>query len=481
MITQPANAWVERDGERLAEGTPVTLEGLAAGTLELTLGANEHRPIQVEVDVPKDGVGMLERTLTRIPYGTLTLELEPPDATVALPDVAPAYRPGVRLPEGQHRVIVARKGFRQMTRTLEVAGDTRERIELTIDPQPFAVVTTPADAVVRLMNVEDDYRDDVRLNPGEYRIRVSAPEYETLEERVSHGIEPTLYSVAPQPFTVDATPGEAAVSFVGLSEAYAAGMRLLPGEYRIRVSAEGYETLEERVRHGTDPTRYEVVLERSIQTFADALASGGNGPEMVVIPAGTFRMGCVSGQSCLDSEKPVHDVQVPQPFALSKHEVTFADWDVCVSAGGCKGYRPDDREWGRGSRPVINVSWADAQAYVAWLSGETGKTYRLPSESEWEYAARAGTVTKYSWGNEIGHNRANCYGCGSRWDLDRTSPVGAFAPNAFGLHDMHGNVDEWVEDCWNDSYYGAPTQGEAWTSGDCANRVLRGGSWYLRP
>ena len=111
-------------------------------------------------------------------------------------------------------------------------------------------------------------------------------------------------------------------------------------------------------------------------------------------------MGCVSGQSCADNEKPVHDVRIPQPFALSKHEVTFADWDACVSAGGCNGYRPDDREWGRGSRPVIKVSWADAQAYVAWLSGETGKTYRLPSESEWEYAARAGTTTKYSFGND---------------------------------------------------------------------------------
>ena len=418
VIAEPANAWVERDGKRLAEGTPVTLEGLAAGTLELTLGAEEYRSLRVEADVPKDGVGTVRRTLERIPYGTLTLELEPPDATVTLPDVAPAYRSGVRLPEGQHRVIVARKGFRQTARTLEVAGHTRERIELTIDPQPFTIV---------------------------------------------------------------ATPGEATVSFVGRSEVYAAGMRLPPDDYRIRVSAEGYETLEERVRHGTDPTRYEIVLERSIREYTDALASGGNGPEMVVIPAGNFRMGCVSGQSCYDNEKPVHDVRIPQPFALSKHEVTFADWDACVSAGGCNGYRPGDREWGRGSRPVINVSWADAQAYVAWLSGETGKTYRLPSESEWEYAARAGTTTTYSWGNQISHNQANCDGCGSRWDDDRTAPVGAFAPNAFGLHDMHGNVWEWVEDCWNDSYYGAPTQGEAWASGDCAKRVLRGGSWSIKP
>ena len=487
VITEPAAAWVERDGERLAEGTPVTLEGLPAGTLELTLGADEYRSIRVAVDVPKDGVGMLERTLERIPYGTLTLDLEPPDASVTLPDIESAYRPGIRLPQGQHRVIVTRKGFRQAAQTLEVAGDTRERIDLAIDPQPFTVVTTPADALVQFMVVENDYREGVLLNPGEYRIRVSAPEYETLEEGVTHGDEPTIYSVTllrrPQPFTVVATPAEATVSFVGLSEAYTAGVRLPPGEFRIRVAAEGYYAREESVRHSTDPTRIEISLGRSVgdpgETFADALASGGTGPEMVVIPAGTFRMGCLSyDDTCFDDEKPVHDVQIPRPFALSKYEVTFAEWDACVAAGGCKGHRPDDVGWGRGSLPVINVSWSDAQAYVSWLSKGTGNTYRLPSESEWEYAARAGSTTKYSWGNEIGTNRANCSidFCGD--GFGSTAPVGAFAPNAFGLHDMHGNVWEWVEDCWNDSYYGAPSGGEPWTSGDCAKRVLRGGSWY---
>ena len=130
---------------------------------------------------------------------------------------------------------------------------------------------------------------------------------------------------------------------------------------------------------------------------------------------------------------------------------------------------------------MINVSWEDAQSYVTWLSRETGESYRLPSESEWEYAARAGTATKYSWGNEIGVNRANCDGCGSRWDNQRTAPVGSFAPNGFGLYDMHGNVWEWVEDCWNGSYAGAPSDGGAWRSGDCAKRVLRGGSWGGNP
>ena len=168
-------------------------------------------------------------------------------------------------------------------------------------------------------------------------------------------------------------------------------------------------------------------------------------PEMVVIPAGTFRMGCVSGNHCEDSEFPVHDVTIPEAFEVSVYEATFAQWDACVAGGGCGGYRPDDEGWGRGNRPVINVSWEDAQAFVSWLSRYTGEDYRLLSEAEWEYVARAGTETAYSWGNAIGRNQANCRGfgprrerCGDRWD--NTAPVGSFAANAFGVHDMHGNV-----------------------------------------
>ena len=422
VLTEPAEAWIERDGARLGEGTPVTLEGLPAGPLELTLGALEHETIRVQVEVPKDGVGTLERTLRQIPHGTLTLDLDPPEATVTLPDVAPAYRPGMRLPEGEHRVTVRSVGYREVTQSVVVSGDTRATIALALDPQPFTVVTTPPQAVVEL---------------------------------------------------------------VGTGLAYAPGVRLPPGAYTVRVSAEGYVTQEERVRHRDEPTRVAVTLETAIpqpgETFSDSLASGGEGPRMVVIPAGSFRMGCVTGRDCDDDEHPVHTVRLAAPFALSVHEVTFADWEACTSAGGCSRHRPDDEGWGRGNRPVINVSWEDAQSYVSWLSRETGAAYRLPSESEWEYSARAGTVTSYGWANEIGRNRANCDGCGSRWDDDRTAPVGSFAANSWGLYDMHGNVWEWVEDCWNGSYRGAPLDGSAWPQGNCSERVLRGGSWFDYP
>ena len=213
------------------------------------------------------------------------------------------------------------------------------------------------------------------------------------------------------------------------------------------------------------------------ETFTDALASGGAGPLMVVIPAGSFRMGCLNDDGeCISDQFPVHAVNVPR-FALAKHEVTFAEYDACLDAGGCGSYRPHDRGWGRGDRPAVRIRWTDAQAYVAWLSQETAAQYRLPSESEWEYAARAGTQAKYHWGDRVGANRANCDGCGSPWDGAMTAPVGSFAPNAWGLHDIHGNVLEWTADCLNDNYVGAPTDGSAWLAGNCGRRVLRGGAW----
>ena len=195
--------------------------------------------------------------------------------------------------------------------------------------------------------------------------------------------------------------------------------------------------------------------------------------EMVSIPGGSFDMGDLSGDG---DEGPVRNVTVPA-FRLGKHEVTFAQWDACVADGGCNGYTPDDEGWGRGNRPVINVSWDDAQSFIAWLNGKTGGNYRLPTEAEWEYAARAGSTTKYSWGNSIGSNRANCGGNGCGDSYGNTAPVGSFPANAWGLHDLHGNVSEWALDCWNGSYAGAPTDGSAWESGDCGRRVVRGGSW----
>jgi formylglycine-generating enzyme required for sulfatase activity len=198
---------------------------------------------------------------------------------------------------------------------------------------------------------------------------------------------------------------------------------------------------------------------------------------MVVIPAGSFMMGSPAGEAGRQvTEAPQYNVTIAKPFAVSKFELTFAQWDACAAQGDCIQH-VDDHGWGRDRQPVINVSWNDAQRYVTWLSKITGKTYRLLTESEYEYAARAGTQTAYPWGDEIGNNNANCAGCGSRWDALQTAPVGSFAPNRFGLYDMAGNVWEWVEDCLHEDYNHAPADGSAWMTGDCGHHRLRGGSW----
>jgi formylglycine-generating enzyme required for sulfatase activity len=205
-------------------------------------------------------------------------------------------------------------------------------------------------------------------------------------------------------------------------------------------------------------------------------------PEMIVVPAGSFTMGSPASETGhRDNEGPQHTVKIARQFAVGQFALTFEEWDACVADGGCNGYKPDDYGRGRGRHPVINVSWDDAKGYVAWLSKKTGKTYRLLTEAEYEYAARAGTKTAYPWGDDIGRGNANCDGCGSQWDGKQSATVGSFPANGFGLYDMLGNVWEWTEDCTDNSYNGAPADGSAWTGGNCDNRVIRGGSWLYSP
>jgi formylglycine-generating enzyme required for sulfatase activity len=213
----------------------------------------------------------------------------------------------------------------------------------------------------------------------------------------------------------------------------------------------------------------------------DSFKECDNCPEMMVMPAGSFIMGSPdTEQGRYSNESPQRKVTIATQFAAGRFAVTFDEWDACVADGGCDGYRPADQGWGRGRRPVVNVSWDDTKTYLAWLSRKTGKSYGLLSEAEFEYAARADTTTAYYWGAEIGVGNANCKGCGGQWNHGPTAPVGSFAANAFGIYDMAGNVWEWVEDCRHDNYNGAPTDGSAWTAGNCT-RVFRGGSWMYEP
>jgi formylglycine-generating enzyme required for sulfatase activity len=203
-------------------------------------------------------------------------------------------------------------------------------------------------------------------------------------------------------------------------------------------------------------------------------------PEMAVVPAGEFTMGSPSSELGGATQ---HRVTIAAPFAVSKFEITFDQWEMCLREGGCGGYDPSDEGWGRGNRPVIYMSWENARAYVDWLGRKTGKRYRLLSESEWEYAARAGTTTAFPVGETLSPRQANYDGSTdgtgpSDVNRQKTLPVGSFAPNQFGLHDMLGNVTEWVEDCWHEDFTAAaPSDGSAWVEADCRGGVLRGGSW----
>jgi formylglycine-generating enzyme required for sulfatase activity/uncharacterized caspase-like protein len=204
-------------------------------------------------------------------------------------------------------------------------------------------------------------------------------------------------------------------------------------------------------------------------TFKDC----ANCPEMVVIPSGNFLMGDLRGDG-EDEEKPVHKVKFGYSFAVSRYEVTMAEWRACLRHGSCVGYQPDDH-FDKDRHPVHSVNWRQSKAFAGWLRQITGSEYRLLSEAEWEYVARAGSNTKYSWGNLFDENLAS----NKEYHLRL---VGSFEPNAFGLYDVHGNVSEWVEDCWHDEYHGAPTDGSARSSGgECSHRILRGGSTYDDP
>ena len=379
------------------------------------------------------------------------------------------------------------------------------------------MVAEPAEAQVRILNIGPPYRAGMELAAGSYEVEASAEGYVTKTETVAHGSSPTVHRMTlsrpGQPFTVSPVPAHAMVRLVGHAEAYRPGMLLPPGSYRVEASAEGYETATETVPHGAAPTAHRMTLRKAGPKVGDQFRDCPECPEMVVVvPAGSYRMGSPSyEQGRHEDEGPVHEVTIAAPFAIGRHEVTVAEFGRFVDAAGYSAgnscWTFEGGEWedraGRGWRnpgfgqsgghPVACVDWNDAQAYVAWLSRETGEEYRLPSESEWEYAARAGTATARYWGEgESGQCRhanggdASVKDRYSNWPWPvascrdghvHTAPVGSFASNGWGLHDVLGNVWEWTEDCRNDSYAGAPSDGSAWEYGDCGRRVLRGGSW----
>ena len=475
VLVAPAvpGAWVEHGGRR--HEPPVTLKGVLSGPAELTLGAPGHHEVRLEVDVPKGDVAWVEHRLEPVRYGTLTVSAEPADALVEVAGAGP-YRPGMELPPGRYRLRVSAEGWQAREETV-VHGPAPTRRAVRLERLP-----PPAEEVEAALGLTTAQRKLVQHGLASLDIEVGL-----IDGLFSPGTREAIR-------TYQRKKGYAATGYLTSAQA---GALLELGEERLADDVAFAEA-----RRLNTPSSYRAYLARGgrHETEARALLSKPKWelgkkfrdcegcPEMVVVPAGSYMMGSPSDEEDRSyDEGPAHRVSIAEPFAVGVYEVTFREWDACRHAGGCS-HNPDEEGWGRGDRPVIDVSWNDAKEYVRWLSRETGEEYRLLSESEWEYAARAGTTGPFHFGSTISPEQANydgnyTYGSGRKGRYrKRTEPVGSFPPNAFGLHDMHGNVWEWVEDCWHDSYRGAPSDGRAWTTGgDCARRVLRGGSWYLKP
>jgi len=271
---------------------------------------------------------------------------------------------------------------------------------------------------------------------------------------------------APQyALTIRVRPLDARIRILNIKPRYRAGIRLDPGDYHISVSRSGYVTRNEWIRLGRSDLTHEITLEKRTVSAAPAgSASTVAGIEMVAIPSGSFSMGC--SDSYYDHERPVHTVHI-KSFKMSRYEITQSQWQSVMFAN------PSDFKGA--NRPVEEVSWDDIQVFIRKLNSQTGSHFRLPTEAEWEYAARAGSSSKWSWGDSPGS--AGSYAWYNGNSGNQTHPVGQKQPNGFGLYDMLGNVWEWVQDCYNDSYNGAPSDGSAWTSGNCAQRVSRGLSY----
>jgi formylglycine-generating enzyme required for sulfatase activity/class 3 adenylate cyclase len=294
--------------------------------------------------------------------------------------------------------------------------------------------------------------------------------YQSLgDQRVKNITDPvSVYRVLPDPSAVrNARRGRSLVIIGVLAACGVAGVAALS----VLVWREHFQPAVEQVAgHAPSPTPA-TVESAALPPSAPPRGEPVTEPAMVTLPAGTLAMGSNDDPS----ERPIHRVPI-KAFAIGKFPVTVREWSACVAANVCKYVAKGDDD-----APVANVSWNDAKQFTTWLSQTTQKEYRLPSEAEWEYAARGGTASKYWWGNQPQQGLANCKGCNEPYDAKQPLKVGSFLPNPFGLYDMGGGVDQWVEDCWHKNYQGAPSGGEPWLDPDCSTRVLRGGSWKSEP
>ncbi len=490
IATDVAGVRVSVDGED--RGAARRME-LAPGPHRLRITADGYAPYERTVDI--DGDVEIKPRLKVLRY-SLVVRSNVRDDQVFIDGEPKGETPlNMELAFGEHTVRITKKGYEAYEKSFKLTAPKEIKGNLARESYALTIAT---DVVGARLSVDGEDHGTMRrmvLAPGSHRLRITADGYAPYERTVDIDgdveIKPRLkvlrYSlivrsnVRDDQVFIDGEPkGETPLN-----------TELAFGEHTVRITKKGYEAYEKSFKltapkeiKGNLARLYDARVPVVGKPFRDSLKSGGEGPEMVVLPAGAFQMGSPEGEKGRNSDEgPRHRVTVAA-FALGRTETTYEDYDRFAQATGRT--LPKDRGWGRGNRPVINVIWEDAGAYAEWLSAQTGAAYRLPSEAEWEYAARAGSRTSYWWGDEIRRGSevmANCDGCGSEWDDKQTAPVASFPANPFGLHDLHGNVWEWTQDCWHATYENAPTDAVPWlqaSEGNCARHVVRGGSWNYR-
>lgn len=437
LLSNPRGAWVEIDGERQAGETPMEVEA-PSGPVLVRMGLTERRVAEKEVIVLADEILEVNLSLNMDPHGSLIVSVSPADARIRFPELTIDYSRGVRVPIGEQLIEVFRSGYETQAVRFDVRyGDNHTRIKLTRALGAIRVRTTPADATVSL-----------------------------------------TYEKSPE---VDETV------------VFKPGARLPVGRVEVSARAIGYRTAFEALNLTAAGATVNLSLVPMTvvagEILQDDLINGGKGPEMIVIPPGQFIMGDPNGPP---SMQPARSRTLSQPFAVSKYEITV---DEFLQFARVTDLKPDERLF-EPDEPARYVKWAEAEAYADWLTAETGAKYRLPTEAEWEYMARAGTDTEYWFGDEIERlcEFANLADLATKkvyreWavlDCDdgfgKLAPVGSYPANPFGVHDVHGNVSEWVLECGIPPYSAASEDGaEVNTGQSCSTHGVRGGSWDSQP
>ncbi|MCY3818268.1 MAG: SUMF1/EgtB/PvdO family nonheme iron enzyme [Gammaproteobacteria bacterium] len=494
----PPGATVVLNGDERGV-TPVELTGVPPGEAVLHL-RHPHRGDELVRLTLERGDSKTHHVSFPPAFGALEVVTNPRGAQVilngsALDQMTPTTIEPI--PTGEHEVEVSIYGRESKTRTIEVFPGTTTRHALELERVPMGALTlqlTPANATVELLDAPLPYSSGVRLPIGTYRLRVSSPGYDARETdvAVAHGPNRKRVDLARQygRLAVDIRPANATVTVVPKSEGgrprpFSEQMHLPAGPFTVRATAMGYRNLSRNltmtpagISLSLDMKRLDVTPGRR---FRDEMKSGGEGPELVIVGAGSFVMGSDRGPR---DEGPAREVRILQPFAIGIYEVKTAEFN-----------RLRDTHAEGDELPATGLALRDTLDYLAFLSRETGHTYRLPSEAEWEYAARAGSDTLYYFGDDpdalcehanvadetLGepfpyYQTANC-----RDGFIRLAPVGSFKPNAFGLYDVIGNVEEWVADCWHGTYKGAPRDARAWDAGCARFNVVRGGAYDAPP